>query len=57
MAAAKDAGDGHYYYVSIDWNEDGETLISYQYAKGTVTLYDQDSAAASEPISEAAPSL
>ena len=57
MAAAKDAGNGHYYYVSIDWNEDGETAISYQYAKGTVTLYDQDSAASSEPISEAAPYL
>ena len=55
MAAAKNDGEDHYYYVGIDWNEDGATTISYQYAKGTVTPYDEDSTDSLDSISESAP--
>lgn len=55
MAVAKNAGNDHYYYVGVDWNEDGATTISYQYAKGTVTPYDENSTDSSDLISESAP--
>lgn len=38
-----------------DNEEDGATTISYQYAKGTVTLYGDDDSDSSDSISESAP--
>lgn len=55
MAVAKNDGTDHYYYVGMDWKEDGATTISYQYAKGTVTLYGDDDSDSSDSISESAP--
>lgn len=54
MAVAKNDGNDHYYYVGMDW-KDGATTISYQYAKGTVTLYGDDDSDSSDSISESTP--